>query len=61
MKKTTIIRGILTFVLMYFIYKETGIATTIFSFNVYVYIELNTKQLGKIANILKKSNIKNNT
>ena len=54
MKKTTIIRAILTFVLMYFIYKETGIATTIFSFNVCLYIELNSKQLGKIANILKK-------
>ena len=54
MKKRTIIRAILTFVLMYFIYKETGIATTIFSFTVCVYIELNTKQLGKLVNILNK-------
>lgn len=53
MKKIRIIRGILTFVLMFFIYKETGIATTIFAFTVYVYTELTSKTLERIVKILE--------
>ncbi|HAF28991.1 MAG TPA: hypothetical protein DCG75_08075 [Bacteroidales bacterium] len=53
MKTIRIIRGILTFVLMFFIYKETGIATTIFAFTIYVYTELNTKILERIVKILE--------
>lgn len=42
MKISTMIRFILTIVLIYFVYKETGIATTIAISLICIGIELNT-------------------
>lgn len=52
MKTRTIIRLILSAVIIYFIYKETGTATTIFAITVTIAIELQSK----VQNMQRKYN-----
>ena len=49
-----IIRASFASLLIYFVYKETGIATGIFAALLYIYSELLSKAIMQIANILKK-------
>lgn len=48
-KITTIIRVILSIIMIYFIYGETGIFTTIFASLVTIYIELNSANWRKVV------------
>lgn len=55
-KISTVIRYILTALMLYFIYKETGIATTIFATTISIYIELNDYSIAQIRKILFNEN-----
>lgn len=50
---TTIIRYALTIFMLWGIYGETGVFTTIFAFVMAVYMELNHKQFSKVLTSLE--------
>ena len=55
-KAITIIRLIATIPMLYFIYKETGIFTSIFALSVTIYIELDIINDKNILEFMKSTN-----